>query len=648
MAAYLTTLADAFARFMPEITNFASRTMTYRSTAEFRAGIVEGDVVINTQGAIETSAMVEAFKDARLGALFITGSLIAPEVTLVEPDIDWSPMLKVKGDVFAKNLCLGGSASEIDGNVTVSGALTGYYNHGQMRIRGRTRADVIIASDYEFIFDGPVERRYVLSSAGRLNLPVDYDEDRLELILTPEVISESNFINDGRVIDRLKRGLPILRPAAEIGTPPPPMISEAGAERLQSLAARLESGGTIDTVDFMSCELRFVPDELLRFNSARNLVLAKNKVRALPIWLGDFTAVEVLNLAGCGLDTIPVEVARLPKLRDLDLSDNGITALPSKADCFQSVEILRIGEGFHTTSAEFVANLDLSLFPKLRVLEQDYSNTIETVLYSDEDRLWDNPNLEVLNAASPAFEPGIPAGLLEARNLHALATRLNGRNLPQALERLPRLQRLKYLSAGYGKLSRADLCQLSEGLPGCFIACHYVDGQFGDQVPEHQQLWSIENKISHRQYPAAVTALETLLIGRDLRQPLLPVDTHARLLKLSSRVYELAALFETDAGQRRAWADHALASADRALEILPRHVEACWHLDHHKLWLARLQSLYAKGLGLALGSEPAPQAALDIFDAAQAEVDRFLLPINPAWHGSERAELVKLREQIPD
>src|SRR5580704_9555995 len=100
--------------------------MTYRSNEEFRAGIVEGDVVINTQGTIETSALVEAFRDARLGVLFITGSLIAPEATLVEPDIDWSPMLKVKGDVFAKNLCLGGSASEIDGDITVSGALTGY------------------------------------------------------------------------------------------------------------------------------------------------------------------------------------------------------------------------------------------------------------------------------------------------------------------------------------------------------------------------------------------------------------------------------------------------------------------------------------------------------------------------------------------
>jgi hypothetical protein len=648
MAEYLTTMGEAFARFMPEVSDFASRTMTYRSTAEYRAGVVEGDVVINTEGAIETSAVVEAFKGARLGALFITGSLIAPEATLVEPDIDWSPMLKVNGDLVAKNLCLGGSASEVDGDVTVSGALTGYYNHGQMRIRGRTLADVIIASDYEFIFDGPVERRYVVSWGGRLNLPVDYDEDRLELILTPEVISESNFINDGRIIDRLKRGLPILRPAAEIGTAPPRRISEAGAERLQSLAARLESGGTIDTVDFMSCELRFVPEELLRFAGARNLVLAKNKVKALPPWLGDFTAAEVLNLAGCGLDTVPVEVARLPKLRELDLSDNGITALPSEADCFRSLEILSIGEGFHTTSAEFVANLDLSLFSKLRVLEQEYSNTIDSVHYSDKDRLWDNPNLEVLNAAWPAVEPGIPAGLLEARNLRALATRLNGPNLPQALERLPHLRRLEYLSAGYGELSRAELRRLGEALPGCFIASQYVDGQSDYKVPEYQQLWSIENKISHRQYPEAVAALETLLTGRDLRQPLLPVNTHAHLLKLSSQVYKVAALFETDAGRRKAWADHALTSADRALEILPRHVEACWHLDHHKLWLARLQSLYAKGLGLALGSESAPQAALDIFDTAQAEVDRFLLPINPTWHGSESAELMKLREQIPD
>ena len=36
----------------------------------------------------------------------------------------------------------------------------------------------------------------------------------------PEVIDETNFVDDDVVLDRLSRGLPILRPESEIGPPP--------------------------------------------------------------------------------------------------------------------------------------------------------------------------------------------------------------------------------------------------------------------------------------------------------------------------------------------------------------------------------------------------------------------------------------------
>jgi hypothetical protein len=161
LAEYLLSMAEAFKRFLPGVTDIATRTMTYSGLDQFKAGVVEGDLVIEREGQVLTSEMVPAFEDAPLGALIITGSLRAPNATIAEPDIDWSPLLKIKGNVVARNLCLGGSASEIDGDVTVTGALVGYYNHGQMRVRGKTRAPLVLASDYEFIFEGPVERKYV-------------------------------------------------------------------------------------------------------------------------------------------------------------------------------------------------------------------------------------------------------------------------------------------------------------------------------------------------------------------------------------------------------------------------------------------------------------------------------------------------------
>ena len=429
MAEYLLSMAEAFSRFMPDVSDIASRTMAFSGLDKFKAGVVEGDLVIDREELVLTSEMVPAFNDAPLGALFITGSLRAPKATIAEPDIDWSPLLKIKGNVVAKNLCLGGSASEIDGDVTVTGALTGHYNHGQMRIRGKTRAPLVLASDYEFIFECAVERKYVASWGGRLNIPVDYDRDHLDRILTPEVVNETNFVNDGVILDRLSRGLPILRPEGEIGTPAPPRLSDKGAARLAELRARKERGETIGKVDLKECELRFVPDQLREFSGARELVLTNNRVKKLPSWIGEFQALETLGLEDCGLETLPREIAALPRLRNLDLTDNPITSLPFGPDSFRTVEIL-------------------------------------------------------------------------------------------------------------------------------------------------------------------------------------------------------------------SW-------ADRVLSVLPENAEACWYLDYHKLWLVRLQCLYARATGLTLRTSPNAAGARAALDLAQAELDRFLLPVNPHWHANESAVVRQLRVRVP-
>jgi hypothetical protein len=100
LAEYFLPMAEAFRRFMPEVIDIANRTMTH-SRAD-KAGVIEGDLRIDREGLVLTSELVPAFKGATLGAIFVTGSLLAPDATLAEPDIDWSPLLKVKGNVIAK------------------------------------------------------------------------------------------------------------------------------------------------------------------------------------------------------------------------------------------------------------------------------------------------------------------------------------------------------------------------------------------------------------------------------------------------------------------------------------------------------------------------------------------------------------------
>ncbi|MBI5263940.1 MAG: leucine-rich repeat domain-containing protein [Bradyrhizobium sp.] len=644
MAEYLLSMAEAFQRFMPEVDDIACRTMTYSRLNEFKAGVVEGDIVVAKEGMVLTTELVSAFENERLGALFVTGSLLAPNATIAEPEIEWSPLLKVKGNVVTKNLCLAGSASEIDGDVTADGVLFGFYNHGQMRIRGTTKAELILASDYEFIFDGPVERKHVASWDGRLNIPVDYERERLDRILVPAVLDETNFIHDDVVLDRLSRGLPILRPEAEIGSQPQLQLSEKGEARLTELRARRHRGEEITRLDFKECGLRFAPDQLKEFAGARELVLSKNRIRKLPAWIGSFAQLEVLKLEDCGLATLPRKVAQLPRLRRLELAENPIKSLPFGPDSFRALEILSIGEIYSSRSADFTANLDLSLFPSLRVVEQRYE--IDAIEYRDSHDLWNNPQLEILDIGWAALTHGLPAGLLRAKNLRALATKVNKAQLNSVLCRMPAFERLEYLAIGYTDLSSRQLSQLHDALPRAFISCSSVDGKHDYDFPEWERLSQAERDFRDDRTAEALAALDEMTSSLDLRRPLVPFRLHAKLMMLAVKVRWVAADEEQDRGRRQAMAESALQWADRVLSILPAGAEGCWYLDAHELWLVRLQCFYGRAVGHALRASPDPVAATAALDAAQEEVDRFLLPV--LRDGKETAIIRSLRARIPD
>jgi hypothetical protein len=641
LAEYLLPMEEAFRRFMPEVSEIAGRMV---SLDRF-AGIVEGDFATSAEGLLVTTDLVPAFKNAPLDALFFTGSLLAPKATLTEPDDNWSPMLKIKGSVTAKNLCLGGSLSEIDGDLEIEGVLFGCYNHGQLRVRGKTGAEAIVASDYEFIFEGEVRRRYVLSWHGRFNLAADYEHDGLHLILRPEVIDETNFIKCETILDRLNRGLPILRPEAEIGTPPPPMLSEAGAARLAKLHAKRASGQPVDRADLSTCELRFVPDELKEFAGLRELDLSRNEVKTFPAWIGNFAELEVLKAGDCGLSTLPVEIARLPHLRKLELANNPITSLPFGPGAFSNVEILTIGQTIglscQSEPAVFTANLDLSLFPRLRVIEQNYYlNTVQ-----ESQDLWNNPHLEILNAGDGwhAFTSGLPAGLLKAYNLRALGMRINAAQLGSTLERLHGFEHLEYLAIGYTDLTRAQLAKLHDNYPHLFITCDHLDGKRNWDGDE--QLDAIENNAGQGRISEAIAGLDDLTSSLNLRRPLLPVGLHAKLLTLCVKIFGDAAEAARDKVRRQEMAEAAVKWADRVLSILPRNVEACWYLDSHELWRVRLQCLYAKAAGLALCDRRDIKGAHAALDLAQSEIDHFLLPSHS--HGKESARVQTLRARIP-
>ena len=252
-----------------------------------------------------------------------------------------------------------------------------------------------------------------------------------------------------------------------------------------------------------------------------------------------------------------------------------------------------------------------------------------------------------MNISWAPLKHGIPAGLLRARNLRALATRVDAVQLGSFLWRGPAFERLEYLSIGYTDLSQVQLARLYDGLPRAFISCEKVEGKSGYDFPESDRLSAVDKKLSERRFAEALAELDEMVASRNLRRPLLPLELHTKLMTLAVRVRRIAAEEEQDRGRREAMAEAALTWADRVLSVLPENAEACWYLDYHKLWLVRLQCLYARATGLTLRTSPDAAGARAALDLAQAELDRFLLPVNPHWHANESAVVRQLRVRVP-
>jgi hypothetical protein len=298
--------------------------------------VIEGDLAIDRGGLLQTDHIAPDVtaalgQDETLIAIVITGNLTAPDAVLIERDIDWSPRFRVGGNMQVKSLCLGGSASRVEGDLIVSDTLFGYSNHGRLLVGGDTRATTILASDYELDFNGKVAAEYVLSDRAQMNIEAGYEREQFHLVLQADVIDDENCIKDGEIIRWLEQGKSILRPKQSIGKEPEHALSRLGQEHIAAIMARAEAGETITEIDLTACELRFVPEEIRRFKTLRVLYLASNNIKTLPDWIGAFTELTVLNAEGCGLTAIPDSVARLPKLRRLDIAKNDISALPSRS-----------------------------------------------------------------------------------------------------------------------------------------------------------------------------------------------------------------------------------------------------------------------------------------------------------------------------
>ena len=119
----------------------------------------------------------------------------------------------------------------------------------------------------------------------------------------------------------------------------------------------------------------------------------------------------------------------------------------------------------------------------------------------------------------------------------------------------------------------------------------------------------MDKSLDQRRFTEALSALDDMMSSVNLRRALMPIKLHANLMTLALKVRRVAAEEEQDRSRREAMADAALKWTDRVLGVLASN-----------------------------------NAALNL---AQSELDRFLLPANPSWHGNGSAAVRTLRVRIP-
>ncbi|GIG59871.1 hypothetical protein Lfu02_42430 [Longispora fulva] len=284
--------------------------------------------------------------DARLaGALSAAFEADCDDVLLFDGD------LTLDGDFLdAVDEFLAGDAVDlivVTGDLTVSGRIALYEDRPGLYVGGRTRAETLEGGAAEIhLHDGAFthlvygEYRDGALRTGTVDTPwvIDFDHemvvdapgacwvdaygdaehadfDRQGIVdaFVPEVVDpEDGELRLEELLDRLRDGLPVLRPGARTAT-------EAVGEHVsRALADRSEH------LDLTGHKLREFPVEVLRMPWLRTLILDGNPIGELPAELGTLARLEYLSVCHCGLTALPESISDLAGLRVLRLAGNKI------------------------------------------------------------------------------------------------------------------------------------------------------------------------------------------------------------------------------------------------------------------------------------------------------------------------------------
>lgn len=126
---------------------------------------------------------------------------------IINWELDFGPFLLVRGDVRAKNVATAGSEVLVTGNLDVAQTLAGIYNHGQIVIKGDTRAQVVFTEEHLIEFHGAVTAEF--ASAGNFCTAMDPTKLNLRGRIGHLYGPDGEFLTDPPALDpnRSLRGI---------------------------------------------------------------------------------------------------------------------------------------------------------------------------------------------------------------------------------------------------------------------------------------------------------------------------------------------------------------------------------------------------------------------------------------------------------
>jgi hypothetical protein len=263
--------------------------------------LFEGDLTVEGDFRPAIRAMTDAVPDF----IVVAGDLtVSGRIELY----DYTPGLYVGG--FTRAETLEGGDCEIYINDGVFTCLVyGSYNNGTLET-GEIEVPWVINNDHDLRVTAPnaIFIDNYGSEYGRQNKIVDFDRPNFTEAFVPEVLDKDDSIDVSLFLERLRMGLPVLRPGVRTVFDDVEAAAAAGKTEL----------------DLAERKLKSFPTGVLTMPYLKKLVLDGNPIKQLPDKIGMLTNLECLSAASCDLCALPDSIYTLSALKIINLAYNNL------------------------------------------------------------------------------------------------------------------------------------------------------------------------------------------------------------------------------------------------------------------------------------------------------------------------------------